>query len=71
MRLSYDHEMRVGRKCKGGGTSIQPAQPKITTEDSNQKSWDFGRDRNLVAPKCCSYLRAKSALAHTFIPLGT
>jgi len=71
MRVRYDHEMRVGRNCEGGGTSIQPAQPRTTTEDSNQKSWDCGQDRGMIPPKSCSYLIAKSALVHTFIPLGT
>jgi hypothetical protein len=71
MRLRYDHEVLVGRNCEGGGRCIQPAQPTITTEGSNQKSWDSGQDRNKVPPKCRSYLIANSALAHAFIPLGT
>lgn len=70
MRVRCDHEMRVGGNCEGGGRSIQPAQPRMTAEDCDQKSWDSGQDRSMVPPESCSCLIAKSALAHTFIPLS-
>jgi hypothetical protein len=71
MRVRCDHEMRIGRNYEGCGRSVPPPQQRITTEDCNQKSWDCGQDRSMIPPKSCSYLIAKSALTHTFIPLGT